>query len=196
MVSIYELKLAQEKLEALQFLLSQVDELQTAISGIDLSQTRQIKDEILQAKNIILQAKDSVLNIKQDLSDAQDLAELAKDLKQKEQLVDELILKINLNLNSVIDDKTASSVTAYSSNKVNELLKNINQSLQNLIPKNIITTDDDGKIDISLLPNLNKSDVGLSNVDDTADINKPISTAMQEALDTKLDITAIATDIQ
>lgn len=164
------------------------------VLNIDIDGIAKIKAEISQAKNIILTAKDDVLKIKQDLSDVGDLAELAKDLKQKEQTIDELILKINLN--SVIDDKTASSVAAYSSNKVNELLENMKQSLQNLIPKNTITTDDDGKIDISLLPNLNKSDVGLSNVDDTADINKPISEAMQEALNAKLDITAIATDIQ
>lgn len=34
---------------------------------------------------------------------------------------------------------------------------------------------------------LNKSDVGLSNVDNTSDISKPISTATQTALDTKVD---------
>jgi hypothetical protein len=32
-----------------------------------------------------------------------------------------------------------------------------------------------------------KSDVGLSNVDNTSDANKPISTATQTALDTKAD---------
>lgn len=35
---------------------------------------------------------------------------------------------------------------------------------------------------------LSKSDVGLSNVDNTSDLNKPISTATQTALDTKLDL--------
>lgn len=35
---------------------------------------------------------------------------------------------------------------------------------------------------------LTKSDVGLSNVDNTSDLNKPISTATQTALDDKLDI--------
>ena len=34
---------------------------------------------------------------------------------------------------------------------------------------------------------LNKADVGLSNVDNTSDLNKPISTATQSALNTKLD---------
>ena len=35
---------------------------------------------------------------------------------------------------------------------------------------------------------LNKSDVGLSNVDNTSDLNKPISTATQTALDNKADL--------
>lgn len=40
---------------------------------------------------------------------------------------------------------------------------------------------------------LTKDDVGLSNVDDTADADKPISTASQAALDTKADATATQT---
>lgn len=39
---------------------------------------------------------------------------------------------------------------------------------------------------------LNKSDVGLANVDNTADIDKPISTAVQTALDLKADINSPA----
>ena len=35
---------------------------------------------------------------------------------------------------------------------------------------------------------LNKTDIGLSNVDNTSDENKPISTAMQTALDEKVDV--------
>lgn len=38
---------------------------------------------------------------------------------------------------------------------------------------------------------LNKSDVGLSNVDNTSDINKPISNATQTALNTKATVTAL-----
>lgn len=41
---------------------------------------------------------------------------------------------------------------------------------------------------------LTKSDVGLSNVDNTSDLNKPISTATQTALDTKVTGPASATD--
>ena len=36
---------------------------------------------------------------------------------------------------------------------------------------------------------LTKADVGLNNVDNTSDVNKPVSTSQQEALDTKLSLT-------
>ena len=41
----------------------------------------------------------------------------------------------------------------------------------------------------------NKSDVGLGNVDNTSDANKPVSTATQTALDLKADITSVPTDL-
>lgn len=47
-----------------------------------------------------------------------------------------------------------------------------------------------GNIDLS------KSDVGLSNVDDTSDLNKPISTATQTALNAKQDTLVSATNIK
>ena len=40
-----------------------------------------------------------------------------------------------------------------------------------------------------------KSDVGLGNVDNTSDANKPISTATQTALDLKADITSVPTEL-
>ena len=43
---------------------------------------------------------------------------------------------------------------------------------------------------------LNKNDVGLNNVDNTSDLNKPISTATQTALDTKQDTLVSATNIK
>lgn len=42
---------------------------------------------------------------------------------------------------------------------------------------------------------LNKGDVGLTDVDNTADINKPVSTAQQTALDLKIDKTSIVDDL-
>lgn len=43
------------------------------------------------------------------------------------------------------------------------------------------------KTDTTINLELTKSDVGLGNVDNTADVDKPISTATQEALDAKAD---------
>lgn len=43
-----------------------------------------------------------------------------------------------------------------------------------------------GTQDVSTVTGLNKSSVGLGNVDNTSDVNKPISTATQTALNTKL----------
>ena len=43
---------------------------------------------------------------------------------------------------------------------------------------------------------LNSTNVGLGNVDNTSDINKPISTIQQEALDTKLTITNNLNDVE
>lgn len=40
-------------------------------------------------------------------------------------------------------------------------------------------------------PTYTKSDVGLENVDNTSDLNKPISTAVQSALDTKATVIAL-----
>jgi len=45
-----------------------------------------------------------------------------------------------------------------------------------------------GTDDITLDVSVSKSDVGLGNADDTSDINKPISTASQTALDLKADL--------
>lgn len=52
-----------------------------------------------------------------------------------------------------------------------------------------------GILPIEHLPTLTKSDVGLANVDNTSDVNKPVSTAQQTALNLKLDkLNGVATD--
>src|SRR5210317_1934128 len=43
--------------------------------------------------------------------------------------------------------------------------------------------------------NISKTDVGLGNVDNTSDADKPVSTATQTALDLKADTTAVPTDL-
>jgi len=68
-----------------------------------------------------------------------------------------------------------------------DFTENINNKQNTLISGTNIKTIEgqsllgSGNIDIT------KSDVGLSNVDNTSDLNKPISTATQTALDTKVD---------
>lgn len=41
------------------------------------------------------------------------------------------------------------------------------------------------------ISNINKTSLGLGNVDNTSDINKPISTAVQNALNLKADVSTI-----
>lgn len=43
--------------------------------------------------------------------------------------------------------------------------------------------------------NVDKNDVGLGNVDNTSDLDKPLSTAAQTALDTKLEAADITTKL-
>jgi hypothetical protein len=68
-----------------------------------------------------------------------------------------------------------------------DFTENINNKQNTLVSGTNIKTIEgqsllgSGNIDIT------KSDVGLSNVDNTSDLNKPISTATQTALDTKVD---------
>lgn len=55
----------------------------------------------------------------------------------------------------------------------------------------IVAAGDDTAAAKSIL-SLTKSDVGLNNVDNTSDLNKPIATAVQAALDTKFDATTMS----
>lgn len=71
------------------------------------------------------------------------------------------------------------------------------------LPNNVLTTDNYdvangvprldglGKLDISKLANLTKAAVGLGNVDNTSDLNKPISTLTQTALNSKISTSLI-----
>jgi hypothetical protein len=54
-------------------------------------------------------------------------------------------------------------------------------------------TDDDVQAALGTLDGVTKSDIGLGNVDNTADLDKPISTATQSALDDKADNTITVT---
>ncbi|WP_069637487.1 hypothetical protein [Campylobacter pinnipediorum] len=69
MISMYELKLGNETLEALKFLLSQVDELETAITNINLEEVKSISATIQSNKNAIESAKAEIWRIKTALND-------------------------------------------------------------------------------------------------------------------------------
>lgn len=58
------------------------------------------------------------------------------------------------------------------------------------VANGIPTLDSNLKLNIDRLPTLTKSLVGLSNVDNTSDLNKPISSAVQTALNSKMDLSS------
>ena len=77
-------------------------------------------------------------------------------------------------LNSKADKATTVTNVAYSNNKITKTINGVTSDVVSI---------DTIKQDL----NLTKSDVGLSNVDNTSDSDKPISTATQNALDGKVD---------
>lgn len=77
--------------------------------------------------------------------------------------------------NSKADSSTAVTNVTYTDGVIK---KTINGSTTNVVSISTLKTD----------LNLSKSDVGLGNVDNTSDANKPISTATQTALNGKVDV--------
>ena len=77
-------------------------------------------------------------------------------------------------LNSKADKATTVTNVAYSNNKITKTINGVTSDVVSI---------DTIKQDL----NLTKSDVGLSNVDNTSDSDKPISIATQNALDGKID---------
>lgn len=97
-----------------------------------------------------------------------------------------------------INDVAATKVTQDSSNRlVTDTEKSTWNGKQDTLVSGTTIKTLEG---ISLLGSgnidLNKSDVGLSNVDNTSDANKPISTATQTALNAKQDTLVSATNIK
>jgi hypothetical protein len=86
-----------------------------------------------------------------------------------------------------IDTGTASTLRTITARRLKYLLDKIVA----LFPsKTSQLTNDSG-----FLTSVSKADVGLGNVDNTSDLNKPISTAMQTALDSKVDNSRVLTDV-
>ena len=82
-----------------------------------------------------------------------------------------------------------------------QLISRFQSFIVNTVPDNVLTSNlfdvsngipqlnSSGKLEATKIANLSKASVGLGNVDNTSDANKPISTAVQSALSSKLDIT-------
>ena len=86
-----------------------------------------------------------------------------------------------------IDTGTASTLRTITARRLKYLLDKIVA----LFPsKTSELTNDSG-----FLTSVSKADVGLGNVDNTSDLNKPISTATQTALDSKVDDSRVLTDV-
>jgi hypothetical protein len=87
-----------------------------------------------------------------------------------------------LNLKANINSPSFSGVSTFNQAVFNSPVSfNGNVSFNSPITISFPT----GSIADTVIANLDKSDVGLSNVDNTADTDKPISTAVQSALNAK-----------
>ena len=95
--------------------------------------------------------------------------------KTQEQLNQEAINNIASKVDKVEGKQL--STNDYTTAEKNKVAESINESTTNTLINTAIN-------------NLTKNSVGLSNVDNTSDANKPISTATQSALDKKVDIVA------
>ncbi|MBR8466175.1 hypothetical protein KDE13_07465 [Campylobacter sp. faydin G-140] len=228
--SIYELKLAQEKLEALQFLLTQVDELEIAINNFNSSGVKEFETDIKNAKEQIIATKDEIKLTKsefdtalqkfnQDLASANakvaELGDISTALKNNgiKTLLDEINQLIKTKSDGIINDNEISSVCVYSSSKITQLVKQVKDeislTIQQIVsesqeaslnialdtkldknanavsaskletPRSISGIEFDGTKDITL----KKENIGLNEVDNTSDLNKPISKAVKTELD-------------
>lgn len=90
--------------------------------------------------------------------------------------VQEVIADLETNKVDKVEGKQLST-NDYTTAEKNKVAESINESTTNTLISTAIN-------------NLTKNSVGLSNVDNTSDANKPISTATQNALDKKVDIVA------
>ena len=103
---------------------------------------------------------------------------------------------------SILDDNSITATNMWSSSKINTELGNKQDTLvsganiktingENVLGSGDIVINSGGAVDSVAgktgVVTLVKGDVGLNNVDNTSDINKPISTATQTALNSKVD---------
>ena len=80
--------------------------------------------------------------------------------------------------------QVGTSLNAENMNKIVDAINNISFSVSG----NTLTIRNQDNVTITFAPKYTKVDVGLGNVDNTSDLNKPISTATKNALDKKADL--------
>lgn len=97
--------------------------------------------------------------------------------------VQEVIADLNTNLTNKVDKVEGKQLSTndYTTAEKTKLAGIEDNALNQTSVNNLIS---------AALNSLDKNSVGLSNVDNTSDVNKPISTATQGALDKKVDIVA------
>lgn len=144
MVSIEELKLGNETLEALKYLLLNVSELEGELKTIDMEELRQ--NNILIKKNLA-ETKETLETIKPLEQKAQNVFnELAKTQEKLTEL-DALRKKIeNLSALGLVNDTLVDTDHTYSSSKINKLIENTSlsttTSLQSFVSNELKTSSD------------------------------------------------------
>ena len=116
------------------------------------------------------------------------IANLVTDLSSKAPIIHTHVINDVTGLQTALDGKQPIN------NKLNEisaLTLNDDDIIQQKAGVLINRTPIQFKTDLALV----KSDVGLGNVDNTSDVNKPISTAIQTALDDKEDVSNKVNDL-
>lgn len=134
MVSIYELKLANEKLEALQFLLGELKELEVVLKSLNLNQLKEVETNVTQSAQSANLIKDEIKRYlsgfetkKQDFDEKySEISILFEQLKQLKGQIESILQ------NGLISDNTVSSTTAYSSQKIEQIKSVIESSIQTL----------------------------------------------------------------
>lgn len=144
MISIEELKLGNETLEALKYLLLNVSELEGELKTIDMEELRQ--NNILIKKNLA-ETKETLETIKPLEQKAQNVFnELAKTQEKLTEL-DALRKKIeNLSALGLVNDTLVDTDHTYSSSKINKLIENTSlsttTSLQSFVSNELKTSSD------------------------------------------------------
>ena len=95
-------------------------------------------------------------------------------------------------LNKIDKDMADNYISRYTGAQIDSRLDQVTTNKTNIDTKVNKTTTINGH-ELSGNITLNKGDVGLGNVDNTSDANKPISTAAQTALNAKADKTSVGT---